>query len=233
MGPTTLGVDDLRLVLILLAPIGLGMVGTVLHTRYEWRALRHMLFRPVDSLKWLSLPGRLEERLGAERWDCPFRETLSRSRRDFLSEGRSDVAAAMEAVERDRERLAPMVREVARCAMIDGEVRSVLVRLDDVLVYILTFPGSADDKRSLRKCGALAGGWTTHARAVRGAAEQVQSVPMISLLFFLGLDARSGTLLVAYEGDGGSVLPAALVSPADGQASGSTVSERSYEFLLG
>ncbi len=39
---------------------------------------------------------------------------------------------------------------------------------------------------------------------------------MISLLFFLGIDAQSGTLLTAYEGEEGSLYPTELAEPPNG-----------------
>ncbi len=213
--PDAIG-EDLRTWGILLALLALGLGGAIFHSRHEWRALRHKLYWPLDGLKTVSRPGRLARRLTSDQWYSVFRETLAQSGHDFQAGGNFAAAAAMEAVGRNTERLAPVVQEVALGAMTEGELRSALVRLDEALVYVLVFPGRHEDKRTLRRSDAFAEGWQAHAAAVHGAADARKALPMISLLFFLGLDAQSGTMLAAYEGDEGSLFPAELAEPTNG-----------------
>jgi hypothetical protein len=232
MGPISLADDDLRMILMLLGLLVLGISGATLHARHEWKALRHKLFQSVESPKALSLPSRLAQRLDRERWESTFRETLSRSRRDFQVTGNATAVAAMETVERNAERLAPVVEETALCAMTEGELRSALLRLEELLVYVLVFPGRHDDRRTFRRSESLAHGWPAHSQAVLGAVDQSKSAQMLSFLYFLGVDAVSGTLLVAYDGEGGSFFPQELADPVNGSVHGSGVAGPSQEFVL-
>ena len=123
------------------------------------------------------------------------------ARRETGAEG-GTVAAALEAVEAAEETLRPLVDSVALDAMTSGDLRSALVRIDKVIVYVLVFPGRHDDRRAFRRYEAFSEGWLAHTAAVRRAARDGGSAtPMVALLYFLGLDAHDGTLLVAYEGD--------------------------------
>jgi hypothetical protein len=125
-----------------------------------------------------------------------------------------------------------MVREVALRAMTEGESRSALVRLDEAIVYVMVFPGRHDDKRTFRRSEGLAQGWPQHARTVHDAAKGQKALPMLSLLYFLGLDAQSGTLLVAYEGEEGSLFPAELAEPANGPNHDAVRPGLSHDFVL-
>ncbi len=227
MWQSTLSGDDLRTLLVLLTLHAAAVTGVIIHSRSDWRVLRHRLFRPYEGLEKLSRPGRVEERLSSERWEAAFHETLERSRRDF--EGERNVAAAiLMAVENDREAFGTLVKEIASRAMTEGDLRSALVRLDKALVYILVFPGRHEDRRTLRRYTAFSDGWPAHAANVR-AVDEAGNSPMISLLYFLGLDARDGTLLVAYEGDDGRRFPAELTEPSGGAINGSSLT---YDFAL-
>jgi hypothetical protein len=192
------------------------VTGAVVRARDDWRGLRHRLFRPNEDLEKSSGPGRVAERLGSDRWDAAFRETLGRACRDFEGEGPA-ARAALESVAAAGEELRPVVDAVANRAMMSGDLESALVRIDGAIVYVLAFPGRHDDRRRFRGYGALAGGWPAHDAAVRRAATlDGGELPMIGLLYFLGLDAREGTLLAAYEGDDGRRLPHDLAEPPGG-----------------
>ena len=208
--------EDVRTWGILLALLALGLGGAIFHSRHEWRALRHKLYRPVEGPKTLSRPSRLARRLASEQWNTVFREALAQSGHDSEARGNSAATAAMAAVGRNAERLAPVVQEVALGAMTEGEVHSALMRLDEALVYVLAFPGRHEDKRTFRRSEAFSEGWQAHAAAVHSAAGARKDLPMISLLFFLGIDAQSGTLLTAYEGEEGSLYPTELAEPPNG-----------------
>jgi hypothetical protein len=233
MGEMTLGGDELRTILILVALLGAGAVGALIHMRHEWRALRYKLFQPQDRAADWSRPGRVAERLDRGRLGDASREVLGRLRRDLESEGDADAAAAVESVAEAEERLAPLIGEVASQAMAAGELRSALVRLDRALVYVLVFPGRQEDRRAFRREAALCDGWQVHAAAIRDAAEGSGARPLVALLYFLGPDARDGTLLAAYEGDRGSRFAAELAESAGGPAGGLAVPTLSHEFALG
>jgi hypothetical protein len=232
MGVMTLGGEDLKFLLVFLGLFALALTGAILQTRHEWRALRHKLFKPNDGLAKLARPGRVSERLASERWDTAFRETLGTARRDFAAEGGS-VAAAFEAVVSAEERLQPVVDTVALRAMSCGDLQSALVRIDNAIVYVLVFPGRHEDRRTFRRYEAFSDGWPAHAAAVRRASSDGGSAPpMVALLYFLGLDAHDGTLLVAYEGDDGRRYPAELAEASGGPAVARGGTGLTYEFAL-
>jgi hypothetical protein len=212
MGETTLGSEALWGLLICLGILGLAVTGAVLRVRDDWKALRHKLFRPDESLERSSRPGRVAERLASDRWDAAIRETLARACRDFEGE-ETPARSAFESVAAAGERLRPIVDEVAKRAMTSGDLESALVRIDRAIVYVLVFPGRHDDRRRTRGYEALSQGWPAHASAVRRAAGEGGDLPMVGLLYFLGLDAREGALLVAYEGDDGCHYPPDLAEP--------------------
>jgi hypothetical protein len=221
MGQTMpVGQQVVLLVLFLALPV-VAMFGAMLHARHEWKALRHKLFRPDEAAAKAMRPGRIAERLGPGRWDAAIRETLEKARGDLADEG--DAAAAV------GEDLSGLVDSLAREAMQAGDLRSALVRSDKALVYVMAFAGRPEDRRQIRGYEALADGWPAHATAVRRAAGGDDAPPMVALLYFLGLDARDGRLLVAYEGDQGRRYPSELAEPSGGSA---VAPGLSHEFAL-
>jgi hypothetical protein len=219
--------------LVFLGLVALAAAGVILHARSEWRALRHVLFKPDEEQAGLSRPSRVAERLAPDRWGEVFRATLAEARRDLGAAPAGAAGAALEAVCQAEEALAPRVREVALRAMTGGEPRSTVVRLGAVTVYALVVPGRQEDRRALRRHEALAGGWPAHAAAVRRAAAEGAGTapPLVALIYYLGLDARDGTLLLAYEGDDGRWFPEELAgvgAPAEAPAG----PVRAYGFAL-
>jgi hypothetical protein len=226
MGATTPGDQDIGLLILFLALPVVAMIGAILHARHEWRALRHKLFRQDEESAKVSQPGQVAGRLGPGRWDAAIRETLDKARRDLSDEGGT---AAGEAVSAAGEGLPELVDSLAKEAMQGGDLRSALVRSDKALVYVLAFAGRPEDRRKIRGYQAFAEGWPAHATAVRRAAGGEGAPPMVALLYFLGLDARDGKLLVAYEGDEGRRYPSELAEPTGGPA---VAPGLSYEFAL-
>jgi len=233
MGETTLGVDELKIVLVLLGLFGAGTAGALLHMRHEWRALRHKLFQREESKAGWSQPGRVAARLSPGRLGDAAREMLGRLRREFEAAGDAEAVAAVEAVAEAGERLDPMLGEVAARAVAGGDLQSVLVRLDKALAYVLVFPGRREDPRTFRRYEALCDGWPAHAAAVREAAGGGEAPPLVALLFFLGLDAREGSLLVAYEGDHASRCPEELADQAGGTVAAKGEATLAHDFALG
>ncbi len=121
-----------------------------------------------------------------------------------------------------------MAREIAIRAMTDGDFRSALVRLEQGIVYLLVFPGKHEDRRTLRRYPSLEKGWPAHAASVRASAG-AGSAPMVALLYFLGLDAHDGTLLVAYEGDDKRRFAVEMAEPPQTAPAGAGLS---YDFAL-
>jgi hypothetical protein len=232
MGATALGSEQMKFLLIVLGLLALATTGAILHIRHEWRALRHKLLRSQDGLAKLARPGRVAERLASGRWESAFRDTLGAAGRDAAADG-GNVAAAFEAVVSAEERLRPVVDSVASEAMKCGDLQSAVVRLDKVIVYVLVFPGRHEDRRTFRRYEAFSEGWPAHAAAVRRASTDGGSAPpMVALLYFLGLDAHDGTLLVAYEGDDGCRYPSELADVSGGAAGSRGGSSLTYEFAL-
>jgi hypothetical protein len=233
MGEMTLGADELKTILVPLALIVAAAIGAMLHMRHQWRALRHKLAQPVEDRTGRDRPCRVEDRLGPGRLGGPAREVLERLRRDLEADGDAEGVAAVTAVAGAGERLDSLLREVATRAIAGGELRSALVRLDEALAYLLVFPGRREDPRTLRRYEVLSEGWRAHAAALREAAGGAAAPPLVALLYFLGLDAREGSLLVACEGDRGSRFPEELAEPAVGPVDGGFGATLAHDFVLG
>jgi hypothetical protein len=224
---------DLKTILILAALLVVALTGAIVHTRQEWLALRHRLFRPLEGPLKQARPSRVAERLTSPLWDKAFWETLRRSRRDMEADGNGSAAALLGSAEKAGEDLSQLVKDLAMRAMAAGELRSALVRVDGGLIYALVFPGKHEDRRTFRRYDALADGWAAHATAVRArAVRDRQSPPLLGLLYILGLDAREGTLLVAYHGDDGRLSAAELVEPNVGVSDAQDAATLTYEFAL-
>jgi hypothetical protein len=232
MGGATLGAEGLRVLLFCVGLLALAVTGATLHTRHQWRALRHKLFRPHAGLAQSSRPGRVAERLTSARWASAFGEALGRARRDAAAEGVT-TAAAFEAVAAAEEDLRAVIDDVARRAMTGGDLQSCMVRLPRTIVYVLVFPVRHEDRRAFRRYAALSEGWPAHAAALRrAAAEGGAAPPLVALLFFLGLDARDAMLEIAFEGDDRSWSPAGLGELPGGPAGPRGGPAWSYEFAL-
>jgi hypothetical protein len=228
MSQTLPGGNEVVTLLVLLALFSAAIIGFIMHTRAEWRALRHKLFRRLEGAEKLSKPSGVAARLSSPRWDAAFRETLERSQRDFEAGGNTTAAAILRAVHDGGEQFPEMVRDIASRAMTPGELESALVRLEQGLVYVLVLPGRYEDRRTLKRYPSLADGWPEHAASIRAAAGAGKS-PMIALLYFLGLDAHDGSLLVAYEGDDSRRFPAALGEPPVSELNSPALT---YDFAL-
>jgi hypothetical protein len=233
MGETAIGGADLRLLIVFFALIAFAATGVILHSRNEWKMLRHSLFRKPGDLVKMERPGRVAGHLEPGRWGAAFRETLERARRDFEGDEGRAAKAALDVVKTAEAEVAPLVREVALRALTTGELQSILVGLDGVTVYALAFPGRHEDRRSFRRHESLSEGWPAHAAAVRRATAGAGAPrPLIALLYFLGLDARDGALLLAYEGDEGRLFPAELAEGPGGPVAARTGPSWTYEFAL-
>ena len=159
--------DEVKAVLVVTALVLLGVTGFIVHTRGEWRRLRHRLFKRLEVAEGVSHPSRVAARLFSPRWDAAFHETLERALRDFEAEGNTAAAAILRAASDRNEPFREMAREIAIRAMTDGDLRSALVRLEQGIVYLLVFPGRHEDRRTLRRYPSLEKGWPAHAASVR------------------------------------------------------------------
>jgi hypothetical protein len=232
MGEMTLRADELTAILVPLALFLAAAIGTFLHMRHEWRALRHKLSQPAGAEGSQGKACRVEERLAADRLGGPARELLGRLRRDLEDGGDAEGAAAVAAVAAADERLDPLLGSVAARAVTGGELRSALVRLDEALGYVLVFPGRRGDPRTIRRYQALSDGWPAHAAAIRDAAGGPTAPPLVALLYFLGLDARECSVLVAYDGDRGSRFPEELAGASAGPLADGDAPALARDFVL-
>jgi hypothetical protein len=228
MSQTTLRSDDIVPFLIVVGLVSAAIIGIIMHTRAEWGALRHTLARRLESAQALSRPSRVALRLSSPGWDAAFRDTLERSSRDFEAEGNAAASALLRAAQDRSEDFPELTRELASRAMTEGDLQSALVRLEQGLIYFLIFPGRHEDRRTLRRFPSLADGWPEHAANVRATASAGKA-PMIALLYFLGLDAHDGTILVAYDGDDNRRFPAELGEPPLCASTGPSLT---YDFVL-
>ena len=158
MRVTALGSEQLMFLVVSVGLLALAITGAFLHVRHEWSAVRHKLFKSQDGRAKLARPGPDRRRLTSGRWDAAFHESIGMARRETGAEG-GTVAAALEAVEAAEETLRPLVDSVALDAMTSGDLRSALVRIDKVIVYVLVFPGRHDDRRAFRRYEAFSEGW--------------------------------------------------------------------------
>ena len=170
MRETTLSSAELRFLVLLLGFLALAMSGAILHTRHEWKALKHKLFKPHDGLVKSSRPGRIAERLSSAGWDSAFRETLEKARRDLASTGRQPRRRG-----RGSGRGGRYAREDSRLRRPSGDARGELqsavpVRIDKAIVYVLVFPGRHDDRRVGKRSKPLSEEVSAPAAAVRRAA---------------------------------------------------------------
>jgi hypothetical protein len=234
MEGTAIGGEDLKDLIVLIAAIAFAMTGVILHSRNEWKLLRHTLFRKPGGLAKMERPGRVAGHLDPGRWDAVFRETMERARADLERDDEGAAKEGLDVLKAAEAEVAPLVREVALRAMTTGELQSIVIGLDGVTVYALAFPGRHEDRRSFRRHQSLSEGWPAHAAAVRRASAGASAAPpLIGLLYFLGLDARDGALLLAYEGDEGHLFPAELAEVTGGSVPARTGPSWTYEFAPG
>ena len=94
-------------------------------------------------------------RRSTRQWNVQFATSTPR---ETQPRRRSSAPLPMET-----NRFREMAREIAIRAMTDGDLRSVLVRLEQGIVYLLVFPGKHEDRRTLRRYPSLEKGWPAHA----------------------------------------------------------------------
>jgi hypothetical protein len=233
MGVTVLGSEEQKFALVIVALLVLAITGAILHIRNEWKAVRHKLFKLREGLAKPARPSRVVERLMSGRWNAALSDAIARAKDESAAE-EENLNAALEALIAAEGSLRPIVDSIAIEAMTTGDLKSALVRIDELLVYVLVFPGRHEDRRSFRRYQAFSDGWRAHSTAVRHTSMKGENAPpMISLLYFLGLDAHDGTLLIAYDRDDEHRYPAELAEVLSAPAIGKGETSRlTYEFAL-
>ena len=210
-------------VLAVALALPLGLV--VLLSRRRWRALQATLDRlGTKTAAKVDVPG-MAERLDESRWSQALAQGLARAG-ESLGEREEPAAARssalLAAVGSELATLGSLSRDVALGALQTGELRSMLLRLPAALVYLVVFPSRSEHAHLVRREAAFADGWVAHFARLRRrlAAEGDAETPVVSLLVFLGPDARDGALVVATSDGEGDVLPGVLLDEeeSDGAA---------------
>ena len=218
--PGELAIDT---VTYILSGVGAVLVfGAVFwYARKQWIKLRPKLDAKSGAAAERERPGFLAENLAAERWDRSVEITLKGVESALLADGSpisAKAAAALREVTPLPAAVAAITRQAATAAVESGELQSRLLSTTPTAVYALVCPARHAHVRLLRKHPAFADGWLEYAAQLRRGLGRKGSPPdVLCLLFFIGPDARDGTLAVAYESADGRLATAELV---DGDASG-------------
>jgi hypothetical protein len=193
----------------------------VLIARARWLGIRQQMFRKTPAAEALCRPGILDTHLNAELWERVFKATLARATQTI---GRQDgdvareAAAALARLRPVEGALATPAHQTALKAARTGTLQSCLARTPEQLVYVLVFPARHEHSGLFRRHEGFADGWVEHVAGFRRQLEEAdRSAPLLCLLYFLGSQAADGTLVVAYEGEAGRLMPADLVPAADGE----------------
>jgi hypothetical protein len=230
-----LGLDTLTWVLwaVLLVVVVVLLVAIA---RTRWLGLRPHLFRKTAAVTALEMPGLLARHLDSTLWARIFQTTLARAGQALArQEGAvaQEAAAALDRLGPVEGALAATSHEMAVRVVKTGTLQSFLARVQEQFVYVLVFPARHEHSGLFRRHVGFADGWVEHvAQLRRQGADEEQSGALLCLLYFLGPQAADGTLLVAYDGSAGQLVPADLV-PAAGGADGALLrfAER-FDFQL-
>jgi hypothetical protein len=188
--------------------------------RRRWIKLRLTLAARPGAIAERERPGLLAENLAPERWEKSVGITLKGVEAALLADGSPIAAKAATALREVIPLPAPLAaitQQAAAAAIESGELQSRLIPTKPTAVYALVCPARHAHVRLLRKHPAFADGWPEYAAQVwRALAENGAQTDVLFLLFFLGPDARDGTLAVAFEADDGRLATAELVDGVPG-----------------
>ncbi len=219
-----------------LGVVALFVTFVVASARIRWLKLRPRLFVRPEALDALASPGLIATNLSPANWLEAFRSTLDKATRalgSVDSKAAQEAAAAL-ASAKAAPPLAVISREVAIRALQNGSVQSVLTRVEGRMVYLVAFPGRHEHSELYRRYEPFVDGWEEHVTQLRNQLAASAPAPgLLCLLYFLSPHGRDGTLLVAFEGETGRVLPGELVPRSDtGDERAFRLMDR-YDFRLG
>jgi hypothetical protein len=209
-------VEEYRTYLFIGWPVAVVLILLVIwFARVKWLRIRPQVNAPPAGSPERVKPGHAAEHLDPARWADVFGRALKRAEAALAADP-SPVAArtadALRATGPMQAALAEATRAAAWAAVTTGELETRLVADGRTAVYALVFPDKHAHARLICRHPALADGWLDHAARVRaGLAADGAAPDLLCLLFFLGPDARDGTLAVAYEADDGRLAAAELV----------------------
>jgi hypothetical protein len=183
--------------------------------RKRWIKLRPTLAARPGAVAERERPGLLAENLAQERWEKSVGITLKGVEAALLTDGSAIAAKAATALREVTPlppTLAAITQQAAATAIESGELQTRLIATKPTAVFTLVCPARHAHVRLLRKHPAFADGWLEYAAQLRrGLAENGSQTDVLFLLFFLGPDARDGTLAVAFEADDGRLATAELL----------------------
>ena len=214
----------------------LVLVLITLVNRYRWRALRPKLFSKTPEVLALEKPGLLAVHLDGDRWQQTSRTVLEKVRQS-LDGCDNDIAreasAAMGKVLTADDRLATLTRQAAARAVQTGSLQSVLLKVQEQLVYVLVFPARHEHSGLFRRYEPFMDGWVDHvARLRRELGDKERQESLLCLLYFLSPAGRDGVLLAAYEGDVKRVVPGNLAPEVGADDDHTLRLADKYEFQL-
>lgn len=219
--------------LVMLVPIGLG----VLYLRRSWAPVRKKLRAATREVAEAQAASGGERRIDPGTWSRAIKEGMAHAVQMLEGETSDDlraVASHLRGIKaEEREEIIKKARRAANDTILSGDVHSLLVKLPDALVYVVCFAGSAAQPQTVRRHAAFRDGWEAHAARVREAAGvESPGLPLLGLLFFLHADAVTGTMLVALEGDGVSVVPERLLGEREARTKVGRVNRHHHDFEL-
>lgn len=218
---------------LLLLPIALGL----LYLRRLWGPVRARLQVADGEVAAGRAAGGGERRFDAGVWSRSMTAGLAllgKKLEDEPSEPLRRVAKVLREVPpASRDQILEKACLAADETIRDGDVRSLLVRLPRALVYAVCFTGRPEQALTVQRHAAFREGWETHAARLREAtAAEAPGLPLLAWLFFLHADATTGTLLVALEDGGVSVIPEPLLGGREPRSPGARVSRHHHTFAL-
>ncbi len=238
---TATGQTGLRF-LFLLVPVA----AAVIYLRSRWTPVRVKLEAAGREIGEARVAGGGERRIPGAVWSRATATGLADVAQALEGEPSDDLRAAAgllrEIPAEARAEILKKARSAANETMRTGDVTSVLVKVPraaaatGLAVYVVCFAGRAEQPQAVRRHEAFRDGWEVHAARVREALHAADPAspapPLLGLLFFLHADAVTGTMLVALEGDGVSVVPERLLGEREARARPGRVNRHHQELDL-
>lgn len=200
------GMGCLGLVLVILGVYFFGRRGLAhLHTVRLEDAKAH----PAEE------GGRIEKRIAPEIFATSFTRGLRGTEAAIEGEGTpesAEVVKALAGLKPHERELAETARELAREVVAHGEVRSELIELGGITVYLVVVPGMHDQPQAFRRHEAFSHGWLAHVDRLKSMlARSKLPSRLLTLFLFVRPDGTETALLVALEDGSTRYLPFGLL----------------------
>lgn len=182
--------------------------------------------------------GVIGPRLDAKAWARSFEGGVADLRRGLDADGSEPCRAASAAIGRVMAEGGAAIAEIARGAAIDalrgGALRSVLARLEGLLLYVLVVPSARPEPKALVQHAPLTDGWAGHARRVVAGSPALAGakLPVLSLILFVRPDASEVTLVAGYDDGQRRVWPGPLLAAGEARRVEGRVYPDHHEFNL-